>query len=170
MIMANLQAAVRTRAWSTTRPRELCGELNRLMCHNIATQGFTTFFYALIERHSKRLTYCNAGHNPPIVISGNTVTRLGGGGAVLGVLEGGAYDDSDIRLRSGDRLLLYTDGITESRNLHDEEFGEDRLIERIRAYKQVGTATLAESVIDGARRFSNGNFEDDLTVVSICVD
>jgi len=169
MIMANLQAAVRSRASSTLPPRDLCAQLNRLMCHNIATQGFITFFFAVIERQSKRLTYCNAGHNQPLLMCGDAVTRLDCGGPVLGVLEDGAYDESNLRLCSGDRLLMYTDGITESCNAEGEEFGEDRLIDLMRRVEPDAGA-LAEEVLGAVREFNHGHFVDDLTVVCISVE
>jgi sigma-B regulation protein RsbU (phosphoserine phosphatase) len=171
MMMSNLQAAVRSHASSALRPRDLCGQLNRLMCRNIASRGFITFFYAVIEPEKKRLSYCNAGHNPPILVCGpGEVQLLDCGGGVLGVIEHWNYDEREIPLRSGDRLLMYTDGITESRNSAGEEFGEDRLADLVLRFKPNGAATLAEEAISEARRFNNENFEDDLTVVSVTVD
>ena len=187
MMMSNLQAAVRSHASSAMRPRDLCGQLNRLMCRNIASRGFITFFYAVIEPEKKRLTYCNAGHNPPILVgtgpspsgrgwreapgegtSGHY--RLDSGGGVLGVIEQWNYDEREIPLRSGDRLLMYTDGITESRNPAGEEFGEDRLVDLVLRFKHNNAVSLAEETIEAARRFCNENFEDDLTVVAVTVD
>ncbi len=106
-------------------------------------KGFISFFYAVIESQTKRLTYCNAGHNPPILVRALSLRervaegrvrdsrRLECGGGLLGVIEHWKYDEREIRLRSGDRLLMYTDGITESRNTAGEEFGEDRLIDLV---------------------------------------
>jgi sigma-B regulation protein RsbU (phosphoserine phosphatase) len=115
MMMSNLQAAVKSHASRETRPRDLCVQLNRLMCRNFAAQGFISFFYAVIESEptrsasatarsrKKSLTYCNAGHNPPVLAGrgpspsgrgwreapgeGDSVQRLDGGGGVLGVIE-----------------------------------------------------------------------------------
>ena len=75
MMMSNLQAAVKSLASREIHPRELCVQLNRLMCRNFASQGFISFFYAVIESRHKRLTYCNAGHNPPILVSGCSARR-----------------------------------------------------------------------------------------------
>ena len=171
MMTSNLQAAVRSLASSDVPCRELCVELNRLMCRNFAARGFISFFYAVIESQPKRLTYCNAGHNPPILISGNSERRLDlGGGVILGVFDDWHYDESEVQLRSGDRLLLYTDGITESRNAAGDEFGEHRLIDLLRRFDSSDAAALAEEVLCAARRFSNEHIEDDLTVVSVCVE
>jgi phosphoserine phosphatase RsbU/P len=170
MMMSNLQAAVKSLASKETRPRELCVQLNRLMCRNFASQGFISFFYAVLESRPRRLTYCNAGHNPPILVSGCSARRLDGGGAVLGVIEQWEYDEREIQLHAGDRLLMYTDGITESRNSAGEEFGEDRLIALAFRFESNDAAALAKEALDAARQFSNGNLEDDLTVVCICVE
>src|SRR5215471_7960244 len=172
MMMSNLQAAVKSHTLRKTRPRDLCGHLNRLMCRNMAQQGFISFFYAVIESQSKRLTYCNAGHNPPIWVQKgeDSFHRLDCGGGVLGVMEHWQYDEQEICLRSGDRLLLYTDGITESLNIAGEEFGEDRLIDGILRFETNDAAALVEETLGATRRFSNGNFEDDLTVVAITVE
>jgi sigma-B regulation protein RsbU (phosphoserine phosphatase) len=172
MMMSNLQAAVKSHALREMRPRDLCGQLNRLMCRNMAQQGFISFFYAVMESQSKRLTYCNPGHNPPIWVqrAEDSFHRLDCGGGVLGIMEHWQYDEQEICLRSGDRLLLYTDGITESRNFAGEEFGEDRLIDVVLRFETHDAAALAEAVVFAARHFSNGNFEDDLTVVAITVE
>ena len=116
------------------------------------------------------MTYCNAGHNPPILVSGCNARRLDGGGAVLGVIEQWEYDEREIQLHAGDRLLMYTDGITESRNSTGEEFGEDRLMALAFRFESNDAAALAREALDAARHFSKGNLEDDLTVVSICVE
>src|SRR4030095_15908304 len=125
MLMANLQAAVKTCASKGMRPRELCETLNRLMCDNIAGQGFITFSYAVIETDGegvRRCTSCNAGHNPPIVARyDGSFMRLDGGGPVLGVMKDWSYDEQQLLLKAGDRILMYSDGITENRNAAGEE-------------------------------------------------
>jgi sigma-B regulation protein RsbU (phosphoserine phosphatase) len=170
MIMSNLQAAVRSHASREMSPRNLCGHLNRLMCRNIASQGFITCFYAVIESAPKRITYCNAGHNPAILASRESILKLDCGGTVLGVLEDWNYQEQTVQLSSADRMVMYTDGITECRNAAGDEFGEDQLIEVIRRFKADGANTMAQAVLRSAGVFANGNFEDDLTVISIVVD
>jgi sigma-B regulation protein RsbU (phosphoserine phosphatase) len=170
LLMSNLQAAVKSLATSAMRPRELCGQIDRLMRRNIAENGFISFFYAVLESQPKRMTYCNAGHNPPILVFGEAVSRLECGGGLLGVFEPSPYDEQQIQLRSGDHVLLYTDGVTESRNAAGEEFGEERLLDLVRGFESNNAAALADDVVVAARRFSHGRVEDDLTVVSICVE
>lgn len=170
MMMSNLQAAVRSQASSEVSPRELCAHLNRLMYRNIASQGFITFFYAVIESAPKRIRYCNAGHNPAILATRDSVLKLDRGGAVFGVLENGDYEEQSVQLGSTDRLLLYTDGLTECRDAAGEDFGEDRLKDLVGGFRPEGATTMAREVLRSANQFAGGNFEDDLTVISITVD
>src|SRR5262249_26476268 len=102
LMMSNLQAAVKSHASRDMRPRDLCSQLNRLMCHNTGTERFITFFYAVLDGQSKRLTFCNAGHNPPILVTNNSTHSLETGGGVLGVIEGWRYEEQEIQLRSSD--------------------------------------------------------------------
>jgi serine phosphatase RsbU (regulator of sigma subunit) len=190
MMMSNLQAAVKTCASNRMSPGDLCARVNQLMCENIGARGFITFFYAVISQASKRLIYCNAGHNPPILVRkgpspsgrgwrgsqlagapGEGSTRqLDCGGGILGVFPDWGYEEQELRLDTGECLLLYTDGITESQNTRGEEFSADRLLRLVQQSHGTDASGLVEAVIGAATQFSNGNFEDDLTVVAVSVD
>jgi sigma-B regulation protein RsbU (phosphoserine phosphatase) len=172
LMMANLQAAVKTCASKGMRPKELCAAVNMVMCGNMA-EGFITFFYAVIERNPGRLTYCNAGHNPPLLFQRQGSPQpspLTAGGGVLGVFPNWQFEEAQLPLAAGDRVLMYTDGITECRNASDEEFGERRLTEAVLALSTADASALATCAIAAAAEFSNGTFDDDLTVVAISVD
>ncbi|HEX5109910.1 MAG TPA: SpoIIE family protein phosphatase [Vicinamibacterales bacterium] len=170
MMMANLQAAVKTCVAYRMRPRELCERVNRVMCANLAGQGFITFFYAEVTRD--RLAYCNAGHNPPLAqLHGSPATsRLSAGGMVLGVVADSPYEEEGVHLTSGDCVLLYTDGVTESRDASGEEFGEDRLARVVQRLRGSEAAVLTDAVLSAAAEFSHNHFHDDLTVVAVSVD
>jgi sigma-B regulation protein RsbU (phosphoserine phosphatase) len=170
-MMSNLQAAVRAHASDRMRPGELCGKVNRLMCANTPSNTFVSFFYGIVDTRTKLLHYCNAGHNPPVLLRRNSsAERLEGGGGVLGIFSAWQFAEHEIQLTSGDRLLMYTDGITESRNLRGEEFGERRLIDRVIELRSSDPREVTESVVSSVREFNNGNFEDDLTVVVVGVE
>ena len=171
MMMSNLQAAVKTCTSRGTPPREVCARVNRVMCENIAAQGFISFFYAVISVDRKRLIYCNAGHNPPIHCTRAGDNRpLDRGGVVLGVFRDWQYEEHEVLLSAGDRLLLYTDGVTECRDTNGDEFGMDRLADTVRR-SHAGNAThLTQDILDTARGFSGGNFEDDFTVLAVMVN
>jgi serine phosphatase RsbU (regulator of sigma subunit) len=173
MLMSNLQAAVRAYAAKGKHPRDVCAQINRVMYQNIQARGFITFFYAVLDGARKRLTYCNAGHNPPILSGGgdsDLPQRLDCGGPVLGVLEHCDYAEATIRLPAGGSIVMYTDGITECRNPTGDEFGEDRLAGMLaRRTQRDDAAALTTDVIRAAAEFSNGHFEDDLTVLAVTV-
>jgi sigma-B regulation protein RsbU (phosphoserine phosphatase) len=169
MLMSNLQAAVKTCASRGMPPHELCERVNRVMCANIGAQGFISFFYAVVTR--QRLIYCNAGHNPPIArLQAARTSDLSTGGGVLGVFPDWRYDEEKIPLVSGDRLLLYTDGITECENSNEEEFGAERLANVMHEFQDKNAAALTQAVVHAADEFSIGHFDDDLTVVAVSVD
>src|SRR5262249_5951722 len=109
MMMSNLQATVRAYASEHMSPRDLCERVNRAM--GAATQNtFITFFSAVIGTNRKRLTYCNAGHNSPLLFRRTgSVEALDHGGAVLGVFGHWPYEQQEIRFDVHDRLLMYTD-------------------------------------------------------------
>lgn len=171
LMMAGLQATVKAYASKPVRPRELCERVNRVMCENAASHGFISLFYAVITPGNKRMIYCNAGHNPPILFNGASVPRrLDRGGGILGVFEHWQYEDGEVRLRAGDRLLMYTDGITENRNSAGEEYGEERLIDLLMRCEHHDVNALTAHLMEKASGFSNGSFEDDLTLVAVSVD
>jgi sigma-B regulation protein RsbU (phosphoserine phosphatase) len=173
MLMASLQAAVRMCASRQMRPRDLCGNVNRLMFRNMGGQGFITFFYAVIEPGdgpSRRLTYCNAGHNPPILATRAGLRHLQCGGTVLGVFGEWPYAEEELTLDCGDRILLYSDGITESRNRNGEEFGEARLADLLRRFGHYDAASLTEGIVAAAAESNDGEFQDDVTVLTVSVE
>jgi phosphoserine phosphatase RsbU/P len=117
LLMSNLQAAVRAFAQEAVSPASINNSINRLLCRNMASGRFATFCYARIEPAARRIVYSNAGHNPPLLIrSTGTVELLCEGGMVLGIFPDNQYEQAEMPLMSGDRLLFYTDGITEARN------------------------------------------------------
>jgi len=171
LLMASLQATVKAYASAQMGPQEMCEKVNLAMSENMATSRFVSLFYAVINAAAKRCTYCNAGHNPPLFFSRDHETqRLDRGGGILGVFTHWQYEEREIRLGSGDRILMYTDGITESRNPAGEEFGEGQLIDLAHRFHDGNAAALTEEVIGAATRFCHGNFDDDLTVVALSVD
>jgi sigma-B regulation protein RsbU (phosphoserine phosphatase) len=163
--MANLQAAVKALSSETTPPGALCAGVNRLIARNIKPGEFITFFYAVIDTSTRTLVYTNAGHNPPLLFRGrDEVIRLDQGGSVLGVFPDAAYEQFEMRLEPGDRLLLFTDGVTEATNREGDEFGEERVIAAARPHSDA--TTLHHAVLDAVTTFCGGEFRDDVTVVA----
>jgi sigma-B regulation protein RsbU (phosphoserine phosphatase) len=173
LIMANLQAAVKTCASTGLRPRALCDAVNRVMCDNLA-EGFVTFFYAVLDGRTRSVAYCNAGHNPPILMTGHgsaaRVRRLSTGGRVLGISPDWCFDEGAEALEAGDRLLLYTDGITEARNVAGEEFGDARLASALAYAPPQSAAACVTYVMTAATTFNGGLFDDDVTMVAVSME
>lgn len=165
LLMANLQASFRAFATPEASPQTVCTKLNKFLCANTASGKFVTFFYAVLDVNERTLIYENAGHNPGLLLrEDGEMESLCGGGAVLGALPDWAYGDYTVQLRSGDKLLLSTDGITEAENPQLEEFGEERLVSVARA--QDGTALDTQrAIMQRVTAFCSGNFRDDATLL-----
>src|SRR5215510_6208906 len=171
LMMSNLQATVRAYASELMSPQNVCEKVNRAMCASTPLHTFVSFFYAIIDAERKRLTYCNAGHNPPILFRRNGSTKnLDCGGGILGVFEEWKYAQHEIPLDLHDHLLMYTDGVTESHNATGEEFGERRLINLALKLGNREPIEITETLLRAVTEFNNGNFEDDLTVLALAVE
>jgi sigma-B regulation protein RsbU (phosphoserine phosphatase) len=159
---------VRAFALESTSPAELCKRVNSVLCASIGTGKFVTFFYGVLDAAEKTLRYTNAGHLPPILIRANEqVQELDSGGAVLGVFPAWQYEDGRVRFESGDRLLLFTDGITEAGLPGGEEFGEQRLIQGVRKYAATSTSELKSQLLTDVKQFCNSQLQDDATLIVI---
>jgi sigma-B regulation protein RsbU (phosphoserine phosphatase) len=170
LLMSNLQAAVRGLSSATFAPDLLCSRLNSLMYRNTASDRFITFFYAQLDGPGRRLAYVNAGHNAPFVMhSDGTHERLREGGTVLGVFDTQSYDLGLAQLRAGDRVLLYTDGITEARNSAGEEFGEARLLGLLNDHRASSADELQARILAAVAEFSGHHWQDDATLLVLAV-
>lgn len=177
LLMSNLQAAVRAFATGATDPRELCQQVNRILCGHIAEGRFISFFYCVIDTDVGELTYANAGHYPPIVVRADgAVDRLTAGGPVLGVFPDAAYELGRVSVGAGDRLVLFTDGITEARAASpggagdDEEFGEERLLGLTVQHRTCSAPALQARLTDAVATFTGGHFQDDATLIVMAND
>src|SRR5262249_15606058 len=148
-------------------PSRLCELVNRALVRTISPGEFITFFYATLNTKSRQLRFTNAGQNHPVVVRADgEVRRLSDCGFPLGVVPEVPYEDGSITLGSGDRLVLFTDGVTEARNREGEEFGDERLISIVRTCGDgVKADTLLRAIIDGLQNFSDGIFKDDVTIL-----
>ena len=170
LLMSNLQAIVRALASETLSPRELTEKINRAMFRNVADGKFITFFYALIDSRRRRLHYSNAGHNAPILLrEDGTQLRLEEGGLVLGAFLESSYEQGEVELRPGDRLVLFTDGVTEAMNENEEEFGEERLVQTLLCDRPLTADAFQNRLLDQVHEFSGGELEDDVTVLVLSV-
>ena len=126
---------------------------------------YATVFFATLSPDGA-LMYCNAGHNPPIVVSASGVRSLEGSGMPVGLFSGATYSDEDTRLEPGDVLVVYSDGVTEALNLAGDEYGDARLAEVTTAHRSAPLDQLLQSIITSVQTFANGASQsDDVTVL-----
>ena len=170
LLMANLQASFRAFASEAVSPGTLVGKLNEVISNNIASDKFVTFCYCMIDATDNRLTSAGAGHCPPILFhkSGEAVP-LKEGGTPLGIFPDRKYEDAGFQLESGDRLVLYTDGLTEAMNSEEQEFGERRLVELGSRNIALSASEMLAAIKREVVSFCNGSFQDDFTLVVIAV-
>ncbi len=167
LLTAHAQAAVRALSSQPESPATLCGRVNRLLCENIATGKFVTFFYAILDSETRTLSYCNAGHPYPILFSHGDAHILDNGGAVLGVFPEWAYEDVAIPFEPQDRLFLFTDGITEAEAADATEFGEEGVAAFARSNSRKTARELTYGLLENVNAFCDGHFQDDATLVVV---
>jgi sigma-B regulation protein RsbU (phosphoserine phosphatase) len=178
--MSNLQAAVRAFGTDAAQPAEICQQVNRILCGNIAEGRFISFFYCTLDTDIGSLTFASAGHCPPILVRADaSVERLADGGPVLGVFADASYDQRRVSFGRGDRLVLFTDGITGARRAVgagpaeptpsgesvDEEFGDDRLVELSVANRACSAPSLQARLVAAVAAHTGGAFHDDATLI-----
>ena len=171
LLMSNMQAALKSLTSEKIAPSDLCVKLNQLMCSNTPLRKFVSCFYSDLEVDKRTLTFTNAGHNPPFLMRRNgECIRLDDGGPVIGAFCDSEYTQREIQFHEGDKLLLFTDGVTEARNESGEEFGEERLEECMRSYLGHNAAELRTIILNEVARFCAGDFDDDAALMVIIAD
>jgi serine phosphatase RsbU (regulator of sigma subunit) len=166
LLMATLQASLRTLAPICSTVPELVERLNRYACdQNVGGQRFTTAFLAELDPVSRMLTYVNAGHNWPVLLRRNgTLERLQTGGVPLGLMRQARYGCETVALAPGDTLLIFTDGLVEAENDKEEEFGESRMLTTLNAYSGRSAADVLRGLMQAADQFVNSAPQhDDIT-------
>jgi uncharacterized protein YndB with AHSA1/START domain len=170
LLMSNLQAVVKALASENTFPKELVEKVNRVMWRNTTEAKFITLFYGLLDVDSKTLRYANAGHNAPVLTrKEGAQVRLEEGGLILGSFQERNYEQGEIDLRPGDRLVMFTDGVSEAVDGEGEEFGEERIAEASRCGRQLSAEVLHRNLFERVNEFCGGEFEDDATILVLAV-
>ena len=170
LMMSNLQAAVKVTAAHWVAPSEVCHNVNQLACSNGAADKFISFFYAVVDVPTRQLTYTNCGHNAPILLRADgTVERLHSGGTLIGFRSSELFQQGTLPLHKGDRLLLFTDGLSEAEDANAEPYGEDRLIETLKTTRGSVKESL-DAIFSDVSRHCGSRFQDDVTAVMLFVD
>lgn len=167
LLMANLQANLRSQcAIALDQPQRFLCSVNKLFYENTAENAYATLFFAEYNDRSGRLRYANCGHLCALLLRrDNKLERLDSTATVLGLFQEWDCSIGERHLLTGDTLALYTDGITESFNDADEEFGERRLVGALRRHRELPPPALLTAIVDEVRKFSPKEQHDDITLI-----
>jgi len=166
LLMSSLQAALRPLIGQKLPPAELCHRLNRILCDVTPVGKFISFFYGVLDSVENRLTYCNAGHNPPLLVRADgTTTELQAQCAVLGQFPQWIYQQSELRMRGRDQLMVFTDGLVEACNEAQTPFGEQTLIDIARENSGSSASELLGLLMTTAKQHCDQRFQDDASLI-----
>ncbi|MDT7689523.1 MAG: phosphoserine phosphatase RsbU/P [Acidobacteriota bacterium] len=169
LLMSSLHAAVHAQVASCRPIKETVGAVNRYLADNTPANRFVTLFYAELDPQTGSLAFINAGHNPPIIAhEGGTFEHLAAGGLPLGIVPDFDYREGRTQLRSGDVLVSYSDGVTETQNPKGEEFGTTRLQEVIAQNISASAAAIRDKIEAALSAFAQGTpAVDDITLLIV---
>ena len=169
LLMSSLHAAVRAQAQTRRTISEVMGEINEYIFENSPPNKFLTLFYGELNPATGDLLYSNGGHNTPLLIrTTGEVILLDKGGLPIGMMKGMSYQEASVAFGPGDVLLIYSDGITESINEADEEFGEERLTEVMQHNLQRSASGIRDRIDEALSRFVGTMAPvDDMTLMII---
>jgi phosphoserine phosphatase RsbU/P len=166
-LMANLQANLRSQcATALDQLQVFLRSVNQLFHENTVESAYATLFFAEYDDRERRLRYANCGHLPGLLLrQDGSVERLDATAYVLGLFPDWDCSIGERRLDPGDLLALYTDGITETFDHADQEFGEERLVASLRRHRELPPEELVASIVDDVRRFGPHEQSDDVTLI-----
>ncbi len=177
LLMAAIQSSLRAQfsnglspegmvAATPFRTAEVVSRLNRQLYESTSREKYATFFCAVYDAASRKLTYTNAGHLPPMLFRGGSILRLETGGTVVGLFSPVSYEQAEVQLQAGDLLLAFSDGITEPENSYGEQFGEERLLETAQRALSAPPQELVEEIYRSVSDWTGSpDLQDDMTLV-----
>jgi len=177
LLMAAIQSALRAQFYNGVAPGSgslrsplstsaVVNRLNVQVFESTPREKYVTFFFAVYDSATRRLTYTNAGHLPPVLFRRGKVERLRAGGTVVGLFSPMTFEQAEIQIQPGDLLLAFTDGITEPENIYGEEFGEERLLAVVRRAVNAPPQTLTEEIYRSVSDWTGSpELQDDMTLL-----
>lgn len=167
ILMANVQALLRTLSETGIPPAEVCKRLNHHLHQVTDASKFATFFYAEWNTVFRRLRYVNAGHYAPVLLGSSRGRQLDEGGVPLGLFPSSEFQTGEVTLQPGDVLALYSDGITEAASKSGEEFGEGRLQTAIEKHAEKSLVEIQAGVLEAVHNWAGDELEDDMTLLMV---
>ncbi len=172
LLMANLQAFVKSLTKVEFDLCKLTSKVNDLLVENITPGKFITFFWGILNEELRTFKYVNAGHNPPLLARDKKINELDKGGMILGVLKSlQDYQCETIKLETDDLICLFTDGVTEAKNFADEEYSDERLIAKILTNAESDAKKVIEKITHDIKKFSSSAEQsDDITLLVVKIN
>jgi len=169
LLMSNLQATLRSLVHFVGSCHQCVTACNRMLYLSTTPDKFATLFLSVLDTRSNVLTYCNAGHEQPfLVTAAGEVRRLDRGGLAVGILKEVEYEDEVVLLQPGDLVVIFSDGVTDMANPAEEYYGEERLLALVRAHRHQGTRDLVDLIRRQVREHAaRAAPADDVTVVAV---
>jgi serine phosphatase RsbU (regulator of sigma subunit) len=165
LLTAVVQGLLAGDADSVATPADVCSRLNRTLCRRSVASKFVTVFYGQLTS-AKRLTYCNAGHNAPFLVTADGVQRLETGGTVVGLFDVSQYESGSVAVQAGDILVVFSDGVTEAVDASGEEFGDERLAACLVGARDRSAAEVLSTIQKSVSAFAGSEpARDDMTVM-----
>jgi serine phosphatase RsbU (regulator of sigma subunit)/pSer/pThr/pTyr-binding forkhead associated (FHA) protein len=165
LLSAMMQGIFAAQAAASDTPRQTIARVNLALYKRGIESRFVTLMYGSLEPDG-RLTYCNAGHNPPLVVGAGGVRRLEVGGPIVGLFEAAVYQEETVVLAPGDWLIVFSDGVSEAMSVTGEEYGEERILAVTQKQTSVAPADLLQSIFADVRAFTKGAAQsDDITAL-----
>ena len=170
ILMASVRAALRAQTEHIYALDSVLGHLNRSLAADTEASEFVTLFYGVLDSTARRLTYCTAGHEPPVLVRQGKLQRLTVGGPLLGVSPQATYPFEAVELASGDLIVVFSDGAFDATNFNGERFGRAKLLESIQRNAAYGAQRAIEEIQWDIRRFAGlAPRADDVTLLALKV-
>jgi sigma-B regulation protein RsbU (phosphoserine phosphatase) len=169
LLMANLQATLRGQTLLNASAKVTLQRSNKLLHQSTSSEKFVTLFYGILDPQNHTFSFSNAGHDNPFLISlQQEPRRLSTGGLVLSIMEDFPYEEESIPLASGDTIVIYSDGITEAVNPHQEQFGDARIAAIVKEHPNSTSTELIEHIVNAVKAYSGTAPQmDDMTLLVI---
>ncbi len=170
LMMASLRSALRVYAYTVYHIDEIMSHVNKHIWRDAKMGTFATLFYGVIAPDGKSMTYCNAGHDPPMLLREGRIDELAAGGLAIGIDPDEKYEQGTVALEAGDRLLWYTDGAVDAVNFADAPFGRQSLRDSLVRHAPLDGPLIARNLLWDIRRFVGlAEQGDDITLVAAVV-
>lgn len=148
-------------------PAQLVDHINKVLTRRAIDARYATMLYGQLGADGT-LSFCNAGHNPPLIYGSGELRRIESGGMPVGMFEMAPYSVDTVQMKPGDTMVIYSDGVTEAHNVAGEEFGEARLVQVMERYSRGSAAILLEQIINAVKEFAHGAEQyDDVTALVV---